>query len=99
MAPGTLFQEMVTDELLVCVTWTVLTGPSGSGGRGNGESNGGGSGGLMEEVLGDCLIEGRENLTGGRDTMEEVVYGPGGGRTGGSDRGDGGNLRWQVIGI
>lgn len=53
--------------------------------------------GLMEE--GDYLIEGCENLTGGRDPMEEVVNGPGGGKPGGSDRGDSGNLRWQVMGI
>lgn len=77
---------MVTDELLVCVTWTVLTGPSGSGGRGNGESNGGGSGGSDGGGLGDHLIEGYGSLEGDRDLMVEEVNGSDGGRSGGSDR-------------
>lgn len=88
MAPGTLLQVMVTDELLVCVTWTVLTGPSGSGGRGNGESHGGDSGGSDGGGLGDHPPEGYRTLKGDRDLMGEVVNGPDGGRSGGSDRGD-----------
>lgn len=73
---------MVTDELLVCVTWTVLTGPSGSAGRGNGESNGGGSRGSDGEGLEDHLIEDYRSLKGDRDLMGKVVKGPDGGRRG-----------------
>lgn len=51
VAPGTLFQAMVTDELLVRVTWTVLTESSGSGGRGNGI--------LMKGAVGESNGEGR----------------------------------------
>lgn len=43
VAPGTLFQLMVMDELLVRETWTVLTAPNGSGGRGDGDFDEGGS--------------------------------------------------------
>lgn len=47
--------------------------------------------GLMEEVLGNYLIEGCESLKGGRDPMEGVVNGPDGGRTG--------DLTEEIVGI
>lgn len=73
MAPGTRFQVMVTDELLTRVTWTDLTGPSGSGGeRQWGSLMGEAAEGLMGEVLRIYLLEeSNGTLTGGRDLTAE----------------------------
>ena len=73
MAPGTLFQVMVTDELLTRVTWTDLTGPRGSAGERQWRSlMEEAAEGAMGEMLGIFLLEeSHGSLTGGRDLTAE----------------------------